>query len=186
MNLTKRTVSLGLLLAMSVALIGVARNASAQKETPGKVSASSEVRNISNFTTAQAVNHALQKTYITSGSLFGASLPAFVYSAVDSAQTITCPGTSGTCTIDADHWIELQGSTTANDAWACLAVDGVLDPNCGFLDNKIPPDGSWVQITSSHSVSGIKFGTHTVQTFVNSQGGVNAAYYHVNYRVYRP
>ena len=35
-------------------------------------------------------------------------------------------------------------------------------------------------------MSGISVGTHTVQTFVNSQHGVNAAFYNVNYRVFKP
>lgn len=133
-----------------------------------------------------ATNHVLQKSYISQGTLVGAFFPAFTYTAVDSPQTVTCPGTSGTCTIQADHWVEMKGSSPANQAWVCLAVDGTLDNFCGFLDDKIPPDGSWVQATSSHNVSGVPVGTHTVQTFANSQAGINVSYFNINYRVYKP
>lgn len=133
-----------------------------------------------------AVNHSLQRNYLSSGTLAGAFLPGFTYEPVDNQQVVTCPGTTGTCTIQADHWIELEGSTLNNEAWGCLAVDGVLDPNCGYLEDKIPPDSSWLQVTSSHFVRGISPGPHIVQTFINSTNGVNAAYYNINYRVFKP
>jgi hypothetical protein len=83
----------------------------------------------------------------------------------------------------ADHWVEMQGSTTSNEAAVCLAVDGVFDNNCGFLEDKIPPDSSWLQVTSSHSMSGVPVGTHTVQTYAESSNGTNVAYFNINYRV---
>ena len=189
MDTTKKNVQLGLVAALVVVLIAIGGQASAQDQSAGKAPSTPQALAETPTTLAPAllaVNHALQRNYFSSGSFFGASLPAATYSAVDSAQTVVCPGTSGTCTIQADHWIELQGSTAGNEAWGCLAVDGVLDPNCGFLDNKIPPDGGWVQATSSHLVSGVPAGTHTVQTFVNSLLGVNAAYFNINYRVFKP
>ena len=161
MNETNRTAKLGLAVVMAVALTGFLGHASA------------------------AVNHVLQRTYISTGALF-AFFPASFASAVDQPQTITCPGTSGTCTIQADHWIEVSGTTNGNESWGCLAVDGVLDANCGYNDDKVRPDGSPGQITSSHATSGIPVGTHTVQTFVGSVGGVNVYYYNINYRVYKP
>ena len=189
MNTTKKNAQLGLVATLVLVLIAMGGQASAQDESAGKAPSTSQALAETPATLAPsvlAVNHALQRNYFSSGSHFGAFLPAFTYSAVDGAQTVVCPGTSGTCTIQADHWIELKGSTAGNEAWGCLAVDGVLDPNCGFLDNKIPPDGGWVQATSSHLVSGVPAGTHTVQTFVNSLLGVNAAYFNINYRVFKP
>jgi hypothetical protein len=189
-NTTKKT-HFGFAVAMLAMLIAVGP-ASAQDKSTGKAKdisrppvASAESLN----TTVIGVNHTLQRNYFSSGTLGGESgpfLPAFTYEPVDNAQVVLCPGSSGTCTIQADHWIELQGFSANNDAWACLEVDGVLDPFCGYFDNKIPPDGSWVQITSSHSMSNISPGAHIVQTFVNSEQGVYAAYFNINYRVFKP
>jgi len=191
MKSTKKTAQLGFVAAMLLGLIAIGQQASAQDAEAGKAPSAPRSQAAAESPaplapTSQAVNHALQRNYFSSGTLGGASLLAFTNTPVDAAQTIICPGTSGSCTIQADHWIELQGSTAGNEAWGCLLVDGNEDPNCGFLDNKIPPDGGWVQATSSHFVSRIPVGIHTVQTIVNSTGGVNAAYYNINYRVFKP
>ena len=77
-----------------------------------------------------AVNHVLQGPTSAQGALC-TFFPPSSASAVDKAQTITCPSTSGTCAIQADHWIEVSGTTNGNESWGCLAVDGVLDANCG-------------------------------------------------------
>lgn len=188
MKMTKRITKLGLL-AMLVALIGVGRYVSAQDDAAGKAPSAGAVSASAALAAplVAAVNHSLQRTYISSGTDNGASFPgSFVFTAVDSPQSVSCPGTSGTCTIQADHWVEMQGSTTSNEAAVCLAVDGVFDSNCGFLEDKIPPDLSWLQVTSSHAMSGVHLGTHTVQTFAGSTNGMNVAYFNINYRVYRP
>jgi hypothetical protein len=189
MKTTMKTAQMGFVAAMLLGLIAVGQPASAQDAEAGKAPSMSRelAESPAPLAATLAVNHVLQRNYFSSGTLGGASLPAFTNSPVDAAQTVVCPGPgTGTCTIQADHWIELHGSTAGNEAWGCLAVDGVLDPNCGFLDNKIPPDGGWVQATSSHLMSGIPIGTHTVQTFVSSLSGVNGAYYNINYRVFKP
>ena len=186
---TRKTMRLAIVAAVAVLLISMGRKASAQDEPAGKAPFDSSSLATSTPALGPAVvgvNHALQRNYFSTGNLLAVFFPAFTYEPVDSPQTVTCPGPSGTCTIQADHWIELKGSSMLNDAWACLAVDGVFDPSCGLLEDKVPPDGSWVQISSSHFMSGISAGTHTVQTFVNSQHGVNAAFYNVNYRVFKP
>ena len=187
---TMKTAQMGFVAAMLLALIAIGQQATAQDAEAGKAPSSSRALAASPAPLAPAalaVNHALQRNYLSSGTLGGAFLPAFTNSPVDSAQTVVCPGPgTGTCTSQADHWIELQGNSTANEAWGCLVVDGNVDPNCGFLEDKIPPDASWLQVTSSHFMSGISIGTHTVQTFINSTGGVNAAYYNINYRVFKP
>ena len=188
MKTTMKTAQMGFVAAMLLGLIAVGQPASAQDAEAGKAPSMSRelAESPAPLAATLAVNHVLQRNYFSSGTLGGASLLAFTNTPVDAAQTIICPGTSGSCTIQADHWIELQGSTAGNEAWGCLLVDGNEDPNCGFLDNKIPPDGGWVQATSSHFVSRIPVGIHTVQTIVNSTGGVNAAYYNINYRVFKP
>jgi hypothetical protein len=95
MNATNRIAKLGFVVAMAVALSGFLGYASA------------------------AVNHVLERTYISTGALF-TFFPASFASAVDKPQTITCPGTSGTCTIQADHWIEVSETTNGNESWGWL------------------------------------------------------------------
>jgi|SRR6516164_3752302 hypothetical protein len=183
---------LGRVAIMGVALLGIGHYATAQNRDAGKALSASEAINQLKAqpdvvaAPLQAVNHVLKGTYISSGTLGGAFLPPGTYSAVDAPQTITCPGTSGTCTIQADHWVELSGTTANNTVWVCLAVDGVFDSNCGFIDDKIRPDGSWQQVTSSHATSAVPYGTHTVQTFIDSYYGAEGAYFNINYRVYKP
>jgi hypothetical protein len=140
MNARKETIGRrGRVAIMVVALLGIGRYASAQNPDAGKAHSASEatiqLKAQPDLTAAplSAVNHVLQRNYISSGTLGGAWLPPDTYSAVDSLQTITCPGTSGTCTIQADHWVELSGTSANNTVWVCLAVDGVFDPNCGFI-----------------------------------------------------
>jgi hypothetical protein len=190
MKTTMKTAQLGFVAAMLLGLIAIGQQATAQDAEAGRAPSSSRALAESPVPlapTALAVNHVLQRNYFSSGTLGGAFLPAFTNSPIDGLQTIVCPGPgNGTCTIQADHWVELQGSSTGNEAWGCLVVDGNVDPNCGFIDNKIPPDASWVQATSSHFISGISIGTHTIQTVVSSTGSVNAAYYNINYRVFKP
>lgn len=188
MNTTKQVAHLGFAVALLVGMVAGGRQASAQEDA-GKAPAMSRPLAAAAAASPNAViglNHSLQRNYLSSGTLSGAFLPGFTYEPVDNQQVVTCPGTSGTCTIQADHWIELEGFTAGNAAWGCLAVDGVLDPNCGFIEDKIPPDGSWLQVTSSHFMSGISAGPHIVQTFINSSNGAYAAYYNVNYRVFKP
>jgi hypothetical protein len=188
MNMTKGITKLGLV-AMLVALIGVGRYASAQEDAPGKAPSARTVSASAapDAPPVAAVIHSVKGVYLSSGTDSGAFFPGgYVFTAVDNPQSVFCPGTSGTCTIQADHWVEVQGSTTSNEAEVCLAVDGVFDNNCGFLEDKIPPDLSWLQVTSSHAMSGVHLGTHTVQTFAASTFGMNVAYFNINYRVYKP
>jgi len=187
MNMTKAITKLGLV-AMLVALIGVGRYASAQDDAPGKApSARTVSASAPDAPPGVAVSHSVKGIYLASGTDNGASFPGnYTLTAVDTPISVSCPDPSGTCTIQADHWVEMQGSSLSNEAAVCLAVDGVFDNNCGFLEDKIPPDLSWLQVTSSHATSGVRPGTHTVQTFAESTNGMNVAYFNINYRVYKP
>jgi hypothetical protein len=163
--------------------------ASAQEDAPGKAPSARTVSASAapDAPPVAAVSHSVKGIYLSSGTDNGASFPGnYTLTAVDSPQSVVCPGTSGTCTIQADHWVEMQGSTLSNEAAVCLAVDGVFDNNCGFFEDKIPPDSSWLQVTSSHAMSGVRPGTHTLQTFAESTYGMNVAYFNINYRVYKP
>ena len=118
---TRKTMRLAIVAAVAVLLISMVRKASAQDEPAGK--AQFDASSLATSTTAlgpvvAGINHALQRNYFSTGNLLAVSFPAFTYEPVDSPQTVTCPGLSGTCTIQADHWIELKGSSMLNDAWA--------------------------------------------------------------------
>jgi hypothetical protein len=138
------------------------------------------------------VNHVLVGNYYSAGIFSGGTIQWSVVTPVDKAQAVECPGTSGTCTIIADHWIQVRNhngeSGSGNDTNGCLFVDGKADSNCGYSDAVLPPDGSYTQITSSHHKSSLKVGKHTVQTFIicTTLNGCDAAYFHVNYRVFKP
>jgi hypothetical protein len=88
-------------------------------------------------------------------------------------------------------WLEVRnpggGAISGNLVSGCLYVDGASDGNCGFVDFEAPPDGNRApQATSSHHTSGVGLGNHTEQTVIQCNAGCEVAYFHVNYRVYKP
>jgi hypothetical protein len=82
-------IRLGLLIPLAIGLSGVYRSVSAQEA-------------------AMATKHVLQATYIDSGYYGSAGLyaPANVSTPIGNPLTVSCPGTAGTCTIQADLWIQ--------------------------------------------------------------------------------
>jgi hypothetical protein len=138
---------------------------------------------------ALAPNHVLQRTYFTAGDLNSMPFPAGTQTAVDAPQTITCPGTSGTCTISADIWVETGNTTTngsPNNFAVCAEVDGGdLSGGCFYAANT-PDDGSFVTGTRSDSNGGYTHGNHTVQTFLFTNNGAPVQKFNVTYRVYKP
>jgi hypothetical protein len=186
-----RFVKTGLLMVLAFVLLGAYRYVSAHEERSqaGKAGPPPPVFNMSpsGGIDVAATKHALSTTYLTSGTLGGGALPPGIFTPIDAPQTISCPGTSGTCTIVADHWIELIGAGgSGNLIDGCLYVDGVADSNCSFIEGETNPDGTWSQTSSSHATSGVLHGTHTVQTFGFCAAGCNAAYFQVSYRIYKP
>ena len=129
--------------------------------------------------------HTLMDTYISEG--FVASVPPN-YAPLDNVHTISCPGTSGTCTFQLDAWVDaryLEGNTNALDI--CFYVDGVntgLYVNC--YGTNLPLDGSLIEISTSLSKDGIPAGNHTVQTFIFTGYGAQVFYYNSNYKVFKP
>ena len=190
----KKAVMMGGLVALAIAVFAAYGYLAAQSKhsQAGKIPSTPPVFSVlpSEAAPALATNHPLVRNYYTAGTLGGAAISAFNFTPVDSLQTVQCPGTAGSCTIIADHWLEVRnpggGAVSGNIVSGCLYVDGGSDANCGFIDAEIPPDGSWAQATSSHHVSSVGFGNHTVQTFISCGAGCEVAYFHVNYRVYKP
>jgi hypothetical protein len=186
-------VKIGLLMALVMGLFGTYRMVSAQDEISRgnrvkieaaafRAPAASQTSNA-----PAAIKHILTGTIInTCGtSCPSMSMPAFGFTPVDAATTVTCPGTSGTCTFEADQDIEV--SAVSSGIALCFAVDGAfVDGGC-FFAAETPADGSAVQTHTTISLSGVLHGTtHTVQTYVDS--GVSGVfnYYNVDYRIYKP
>lgn len=135
---------------------------------------------------ALATKHVLQGTYNNNGGYSG-SFPVNVFAPVDTQLTVACPGNSGTCTIQADMWVENGGETfSVNYNVICLYVDGTPSPFCGAGTGETPSDGSYVQNSTSQAVTGLAHGNHTVQTWFLTIYGAQLGYYNANYRVYKP
>lgn len=136
---------------------------------------------------APAQNHVLKGTYIDSEDTFLTISPATM-TAVGNAITVNCPGTTGTCTIDADMRAQLGGgSSTGNNFELCLFVDGQrVDAYCYGYAGVVPSDGSYLLGTSAQSKSGLATGNHTVQAYFWATNGCNVIYRHFTYNVYKP
>lgn len=157
-----------LLLAIAVGAFGAYRHVAAQEEAPDVV----------------ATKHVLTGTYInnsTGTACCTPNVPAGVFTPLDAALTVECPGSSGTCTIEADMWAQTDSSEGNT---VCLYVDGVQSSGCPFQTSRGVSDPE--AISSSWPVSGLAHGTHTVQTYVYSAGGEFVGNYTINYKVYKP
>lgn len=128
-----------------------------------------------------AVNHVLKQTKINTGA------PPTVgpgFTAIDAPTSVTCAGTSGTCTLQADQWIQL-GNAAGSDIAICFYIDGVAVNGC-YYNGEVPADGFYTMFSVSQGASSIPFGTHTVQTVVYSSSATSGGYYSSTYRVYKP
>ena len=136
---------------------------------------------------AMAASQVLHGTYISKAETVVA-IPASTMTALGSPVTVNCPGTTGTCTIDADMWVQNGGaSTTGNQFEICLFVDGVIaNTQCEGYAGVTPSDGTYLLGSTSQSLSGLALGTHTAQTYFWSRNGCTAFYGKFNYRVYKP
>jgi len=106
-----------LLLAFAVGSFGAYRHIAAQERAPRKglvpIALPKFDEQISQSPDALATKHILEGTYINSG-FYGAVVAAGATVPTDTKLTVACPGTSGTCTIEADMWVQSDG--VANDA----------------------------------------------------------------------
>jgi hypothetical protein len=145
------------------------------------------VGSFSGYSAAQATKHVLEGTYNNNGD-YNAYVAAATYTPIDTQLIVDCPGT-GTCSIQADMWIENGNGDyshpAANANVICLYVDG-QPAGPGFATGETPSDGSGVDTTTSQFVTGLASGLHTVQTYFYSSYGAKVWYYNSNYRVYKP
>jgi len=164
-----------LLLAFAVGLFGAYRYSAAQE---GLISPN-----------ALATKHMVEGWYINSGEYTtngGFVSPAELVP-IDTPLTVSCPGTTGTCTIQADMWVMTGGqSFPDNTYFLCLYVDSSPALNCANNVGATQSDGTYTQGSTSEIVFGVARGNHTVQTKFESGDGAYVAYYNFNYRVYKP
>ena len=131
-----------------------------------------------------AVKHIGNGVYINSG-VFGTTIAAATFTPVDAPITVVCPGTSGSCLLQADQWIQTgAGSTTFNEFALCFYVDGVAVNGC-YFNGSTPSDSSFVMGTASQGKS-VPHGSHTVQTYIYSLNGAFMNAYNFTYRIYKP
>ena len=129
------------------------------------------------------VKHVLKNLYNNTGDYFGGTTTVVGYNAIDSKTTVSCPGTSGTCLIQADQWVQL--SVAINDRIGiCLLMDGTDINGCPINSSVATSDYTVNTMSQGKTVP---FGNHTVQTFVyDDVGGTLLAFYNCNYYVFKP
>ncbi len=186
-------------MALALVLFGAYRHVSAQGESKrGNPPASALISHkapISPNTikASVATNQALLRNYFVNGNQNGTSFAAGEYTAVDSPLTVQCPGSSGTCTIVADMWVQSGGASSASNNYAvCLYVDGVNvatsgdgSNGCHYTENT-PSDGTFIEAGEENTLSGVALGDHTVQTFLYTNNGTPVSFYNISYHVYKP
>jgi hypothetical protein len=187
-----RLLKVALPVALALVLFGAHRYVSAQEthSQRGRVPIPTPVFHVppSEGTDVLATNHVLQRTYFSSGDYLATFFPAG-FSPVDQALTVSCPGTTGTCTFEADQWVENGdngGGAPTNGFAICFYIDGSSVPIGCFYTNDTPNDGTSVTGSQSYNVSGIPHGNHTVQTYLFTTSGTPVEGFAITYRVFKP
>ena len=125
--------------------------------------------------------HVIKGMYNTSADLEATMVAGL--NAIDGANTVSCPGTSGTCLIQADQWV--QADVASGDGVAiCLYVDGVPTNGCYWNGGSTGYPFAMYSVSQGIVVS---HGNHTVQTyFFDAAGGAFVGLTNSNYYVYKP
>jgi len=133
-----------------------------------------------------STNHVLKETYNTYG--LGATISAATLTAIGPALTVSCPGTTGTCTIEADVLAQVGDSkASGNYIYLCATLDGAGAANgCKKESGTTPTDGTYVNMPTSFFFSGVATGTHSVQMMIYTVDNCAVYYYSSTYRVYKP
>jgi hypothetical protein len=76
-------------------------------------------------TPALATSHVIKGTYINNGN-YNSNVAAATFTPIDTALSVSCPGTSGTCTIEADMWIQNVSDGGGNTVCLFTPVGGLL------------------------------------------------------------
>ncbi len=135
--------------------------------------------------TAPAQKYTLAGTYIDAGYFnSGQLIPAGQTTAVGPVVEVECSGAASSCTVQADHFIQVgHGNTAQNQATIGFLLDGSL-----VEDNQIagstPSDGTYTILAASERQTGVSPGTHTVQILLYSVADTFVFNYNTNFRVY--
>ena len=140
-----------------------------------------------------STTHVLKGTYITNAQ-GNIGVPATTLVGIGPVLTVSCPGTTGTCTVQADLWIKVVGpaasvspyNSSGDYIFLCFAVDGVEPSGCVIRSGETLPDGSWTINSTSLSMSGVAPGTHSVQMWFYAYDASTVNYYNATFRVYKP
>lgn len=180
---------IALVVVCTVAFFGARRSALAQEEQSRRDG--SRIAPAPTFPVAipdaLATKHALEGTYINSGSLAETAITAGTYTPIDPQLTVSCPGKTGTCTIEADMLVQNGFNTSASDVnRVCLYVDGTPGPNCDYYVGESTTDLFFINAVNSDTVSGVALGNHTVQMYFWTANGADVSHYQATYHVYKP
>jgi hypothetical protein len=137
---------------------------------------------------AGATVRTLEGTYIDAGYYGSGGLRVFPNqnTAVGKPIAVTCPGKTGSCTIEADLYIQSgHSNVTRNEYNLCLFVDGNPAPNCQIVGST-PSDYTYADGSTSQLVTGVTPGSHVVQAYFMSYKGASLFNWTSNYRVYKP
>jgi hypothetical protein len=137
---------------------------------------------------ASAQNHRLVETYIDHGyNAAGEAIPGgSIRTAVGPTVTVVCPDTAVSCTIQANHFIQVgHGKATGNLYTVGFYLDGVANGDEQILGST-PSDGTYLMGATSEFQTKVAVGTHTVQTYVYSLDPTYVFNYTTNFQVYVP
>jgi hypothetical protein len=183
-----RLFKIGLLMALVIGLFGAYRYVSAQQGQAELWRGSTHAPTFNvDIPNVLAPHHVLQATYINSGFFGGAVISANTFTPIDTQLTVLCPGTSGTCSINADMLVQNGNATVgSNNNRVCLYVDGVPGPHCDYFTDETTTDAFYINAVQSDIVSGLAHGNHTVQMFFWSAFGAGVSHFQATYTVYKP
>lgn len=133
------------------------------------------------------VKHVLKNVYNSKCVESGGSCPfvglAGGLNPIDSSITVSCPGTTGTCLIQADQWVQF-GFASGDAVAICFFVDGASVNGC--YNEGGASAGAFTMYSVSQGIT-VTHGNHTVQTQVyDFNGGSEYLYYNFNYSVFKP
>lgn len=108
------------------------------------------------------------------------------FSPIDAVHTISCPGTTGTCLLQVNSWVQIGSGSYGDQVAICIHVDGSQAGNC-YDGGAVPEYGRWVNVATSLNVPGLSAGNHTVQTYMfEGNSPLTVGYYNMNYQVFKP
>ena len=168
-------------LALAIAVVGAYGVFTSAKASAG--SAASVFSHENGPLTVSAAT-TLKKERFASG-FSGVTMVASDVPTLIDGTTLTCPGTSGTCTYTATNYLQTAASSGTSNWALATQVDGNYIGQGGPFLGPVGTDfagGSW-----SDTGSGISFGSHSIQTYAFARDvNMTAFNYNFEYKVFKP